>query len=95
MKLSQPIPWRDVPPGVVVLHFGKPALVVHRRNDPAYGTTHFMIEGHPEWIVTAEAAVYLTTQLVQLDDTDAVATLAAAGLHPEIIDITYTDTETE
>lgn len=77
MKRLGSLPWSQVQPGMVVLLEGVPRTVLI-----ADSWHTFMVEGappiYPEYGAMAE--------LVLLDDADAVATLAAAGLNPEIIE---------
>jgi hypothetical protein len=77
MNLSPPIPWRDVPTGAVVLLDGVPRTVLV---DPGHAGMAG-VEGLPLFRPETD-----TVQLVVLDDADAVATLAAAGLNPEPIE---------
>jgi len=82
MNLSPPIPWRDVPIGAVVLLHGIPRRVLVNCT-MLDGAGSALLEGVPEMMIFSPAD---TVQLVLLDDADAVATLAAAGLHPEPIE---------
>lgn len=82
MKLSAPIPWSLVPAGAVVLLPGDdtPRTVITVTSD-RYGSMA-LLEGAA---TPRSAPPWERVQLVILDDTDAVAALAAAGLNPEII----------
>lgn len=82
MILSPPIPWRDVPVGAVVLLWGEPRTVsMVAPGVPLYATLYF--EGIPGAMMFSDD---MRTQLVMLDEADAVTALAVAGLNPEIID---------
>lgn len=79
MRLSPPVPWRDVPRGAIVL-YGLPRRVLV--NDPWQMQRTVLLENMP--------AIYPraldTVQLVLLDEADAIATLTEAGLNPEPLD---------
>lgn len=91
MILSDPVPWSCVPVGAVVLDGDTPRAVLANGPMPPMG------RDIPEWIYADLRTVLLegarpkevrqidTVQLVMLDESDAMATLAAAGLTPEII----------
>lgn len=86
MILSEPIPWHDVPVGAVVLLDGVPRTVL--LNEPMYpsfpgDSRVVLVEGR---IMPPTNSGLATVQLVMLDESDAVAALAAAGLNHEIID---------
>lgn len=80
MKLSPPIPWSLVPDGAVVLWRDAPRRVLLGPGP----------NGDAAWLEGLDVPMYVppgsTTQLVELDEADAIANLAAAGLSPEIID---------
>ena len=80
MILSPPLPWGLVPAGAVVLIDGVPRTVLAAAHGTGLST--IFLEGLPPR--TVDPASY--TQLVSLDDTDAIAAFAAAGLNPEVID---------
>ena len=80
MNVSPPIPWRDVPVGAVVLYGGTPRTVV--ANWENCGICLVLLEGDPG---SHYPRADDTVQLVLLDDADAVANLAAAGLTIEPI----------
>lgn len=82
MNLSPPIPWRDVPRGAVVLYGIPRRVLVKAPYLGAHGLRSVLLEGVPPFVVNDDAGV----QLVLLDDADAVANLAAAGLNPEPIE---------
>ena len=84
MKLSPPIPWSLVPDGAVVLWRGAPRRVLL---SPGPNGGVAVLEGLNVPIYVLSGSM---TQLVELDEADAVATLSAAGLNPEIIDYTMT-----
>ena len=80
MILSDPIPWCFVPPGAVVMLDGPRTVLLNAVQ--LDGTGLAFVES------MAEPMRYDHTQtvrLVMLDEGDALATLAAAGLNPEII----------
>jgi hypothetical protein len=81
MKLSAPIPWSLVPAGAVVLLPDHTVRTVHAVLTDKLVPYTVLMEGLPPRLVDPNA----TVELVILDETDAVATLAAAGLNPEII----------
>lgn len=87
MNISPPIPWHLVPVGAVVLDHDTPRTVLgndpleygellYFRLSPAESWRAVLLEGMAPLIARAD----ITTNLVTLDDTDAAAVLAAAGL---------------
>lgn len=91
MIVSPPLSWGSVPVGAVALIDGVPRTVLAVR--PVVTGEHLprqltadlltvLIEGIPPRTVKDTDLV----QLAWLDDTDAIAALAAAGLNPEVID---------
>ncbi len=80
MQLSAPIPWSLVPIGAVVMLDGAPRTLLSKT--PGTGGVFTVL---PEGLPGGNVLDRDTVQLVMLDDTDAVATLAAAGLNPEEI----------
>lgn len=87
MRLSPPVPWRDVPRGAVVLFGGVCRTVLaNRPSTHAPGRERFLLlEGCAPSHAFSDGP-YGTVQLVLLDEADAITTLAAAGLNPEVLD---------
>lgn len=85
MNLSPPIPWRDVPVGAVVL-LDQPRTVLANTVDRHGLYCEVLIEGRAEPAHVEADGPNGLVQLVLLDDADAVATLAAAGLNPEPVE---------
>lgn len=83
MIISEPIPWSPVPPGAVVLlrdgDVPRLVLINAARLDGAGWTLIEGVEGMTPYCPGD------LVRMVALDDHDAVATLAAAGLNPEEI----------
>jgi len=76
-----PIPWHAVTPGTVVLIDGIPRTVLAVHPVPHSGTVRIFAEG----IALIDAPGTTFVQPVQLDETDAMITLFAAGFTPEVI----------
>lgn len=81
MILSDPVPWSYVPVGAVVFFAGAPRTVLVATPGTG-GVLSLLLEGLPPGNVLGYRD---TVRLVTLDDSDAMTTLAAAGLNPEPI----------
>jgi hypothetical protein len=79
MRLLPPVPWHLITPGTVVLYDGPRAVIM---NMPHSVTRTVLLEGLPPIVVDPRAYA----QPVQLDATDAIGTLYAAGLNPTPIE---------
>lgn len=87
MRLSPAVPWRDVMAGAIVLDHGIPRRVIDRSHFVPTGSIAFLLEGlDAPLVITDEFAREPCVQLVLLEPADAIATLAAAGLNPEVLD---------
>lgn len=79
MIVSPPISWSLVPSGAVVLWRGVPRRVLLGPGP----------HGDAAWLEGVDVPMYVPfgsmTQLVVIDEADAIANLTAAGLNPEII----------
>jgi hypothetical protein len=88
VNVSPPVAWRDVPVGAVVLDDGTPRTVLHKAPSlGAHGLRTVLLEGRTPFVINDGAEV----RMVALDDADALATLARAGLDPIIIERTEGD----
>lgn len=89
--LGPPRPWRDVPVGAVVLCTDMIARTV-LANDPAWlnapfsGPIDVLLEGMAPLRMTGDAPA----QLVELDETDAMLAMFAAGFEPVVLSVTET-----
>lgn len=86
MIIHPPTMWQHVPVGAVVLIGGVPRRVI--ANGPMFPSRPddwrvILVEG---CAMPATLGLH-TVSMVTLDDADAMATLAAAGLHPEVINV--------
>ena len=80
-ELSPPIPWSAVPDGAVVLLDDRPCRIL--AVCPATWPGALVI--YPECSAPRYVTADDTTYLVQLNETDAIGNLFAAGLNPEVL----------